>query len=344
LDGLDVAFCLLKEDSENSKTTYEILAAKTYYYTEEWVDRLKKSPSLPYQEYLRVEKDWTDFCSECIKELKEATGTTPNLIANHGHTVYHDPTLGISKQMGNGAQLAAQTQTSVVCDFRQTDVTLGGQGAPLVPFGDKYLLGLTNNSWLNLGGIANITLEKKGVVTGFDICPCNLYINRYTYELGLMYDSEGEIARFGTINQGLLAELNSIVKEMNPPYPSLSIETLEKTWEKVLNPYKNQLSPQDFIATLTEHAAYTIGRIVKLSDKDCLATGGGAHNTYLLERINHYSQTSEVLRADGILIDFKEALIFAYLGYRRFRGEINTLPEVTGARRASSSGALYLFQ
>jgi anhydro-N-acetylmuramic acid kinase len=261
-----------------------------------------------------------------------------DLVSSHGHTIFHQPQSGFTCQIGDGAAIAAECQKTVVCDFRSLDVALGGQGAPLVPIGDKLLF--SNYEYcLNLGGIANISFSKNDNHIAFDICPVNQVLNRLASEFGFEYDNGGQLAQKGKILPQLLKELNNL-----PYYQQSYPKSLGKEWvDSAIWPIISQYQGiENILCTFTEHAGIQIGDALNNPGR-ALVTGGGTHNDFLIERINHYAK-ADIIIPDKKIIDFKEALIFAFLGLLRFEKQINTLKTATGAKKNSSGGCIYFFE
>lgn len=335
LDGLDLAIAEFEGlPNEGSPIKWQILAAKTVKYSNEWTKRLAKSISLSGFDLMQLDSDYGRLLNETCLEFIKETGITPDLISSHGHTVFHEPQKGFSIQIGNGNQIAAITGIKTVFDFRSFDVALGGQGAPLVPIGDQYLFS-GYNSCLNLGGIANISFNKNGNRIGFDICPFNLLLNHFAKHLGFEYDESGKLAKQGYVNNNLLIQLDSI-EYYNLSYPkSLDKESLLSEYIVLIEKFK--VDPKDVLATLVEHYAIEIAK--HLNGKNCLITGGGAYNSFFIEALKAKSEI-KIHVPSKELIEFKEALIFAFMGYLRVNGVNNVLSSATGAKRDSCSGLI----
>jgi len=337
LDGLDVALCTFTK--QKGKWNYKILDAKTFSYNKAWKEKLQKAPLLPAEDLWKTHVDFGKFSAQSIKLFLKGKKHPVDLIASHGHTVFHQPKRGFTCQVGDGAAIAAHTGITTACDFRSTDVALGGQGAPLVPIGDELLFN-DYDACLNIGGIANISFTHKKQRLAFDICPANLVFNFYAQKAGMPYDKGGKLAAKGKADNALLKQLNAISF-----YKDLKSKSLGREWidEKVIALLESSpISLNDKLATALEHSAFQVARTLNhFKIKSVLITGGGAYNTYFIERIQHYTACRLIL-PDDKTIQFKEALIFAFLGVLRLRNEINCLKQVTGASKNSCSGALYL--
>lgn len=332
LDGLDMALC----EFENNE--FKIISAKTTPYTSHWKKALSEAKNTKAEQYFALNTMYGKFIAEEVKAFLKLTQVKPDAIASHGHTIFHQPSLGFSSQLGCGATIAANTGITTVCDFRSLDVAIGGQGAPLVPIGDKLLFG-KYQACLNIGGIANISYNKDGKRVAYDICVANMLLNYLAEWMGEAYDKGGEIARSGKINEPLLNQFNGLAYYKQTGAKSLGREWFEKNMQGMMD--SDNISTKDFLHTATEHVAQIIANdLNEHKFSNVFITGGGAFNTFLIEKIRSKT-SSELILPPAIIINFKEALIFAYLGHLRLNEEINTLSSVTGARRDSVAGAVY---
>jgi len=338
LDGVDIAFCLFEEHKGN--WYYEILAAKTYKYSISWQKALATAHLLDGESLIRLDRDYGTYLGKIVKKYISSTGIKPSLIASHGHTVFHNPDKGYTFQAGHGAYIASTSGIIVIDDFRSMDVALKGQGAPLVPIGDKLLFS-QYSSCLNLGGFANISFTAGGKMIAFDICPVNIVINHIAGEMGKEFDKNGNFAQKGVADNKLLKKLNSLAfYSLNPP-KSLSREWLEKEFLPVLQ-QRSDISTYDKLATVYAHIACQLSAILNAySLKNVMITGGGAFNKYLIKLLKEKTG-SEIIIPDKLTVKYKEALIFACLGLLRYEGKANTLASVTGARKNSTGGALHM--
>lgn len=336
LDGLDMALC--EFEAQANTFNYSILKAKTINYSQAWKEKLTNVKNTSAEQYFKLNAEYGKFIAENINEFLKGVGEIPNAIASHGHTVFHQPHFGFSTQIGCGATIAANTGIATVCDFRSLDVANGGQGAPLVPIGDKLLFG-NYEACLNIGGIANISFnDKNGNRIAYDICEANMLLNYLAEKTGQDYDKGGELARSGKVNADLLTKLNSQNYYSQTGAKSIGREWFEKTILPLIE--NTGLAIKDLIATATEHVAQIIAN--DLADKkNVLVTGGGAFNSFLVERIKAKTNC-EIIIPHAETINFKEALIFAFLGYLRLTEKTNTLSSVTGAKYDSVGGAVYL--
>jgi anhydro-N-acetylmuramic acid kinase len=338
LDGLDLALC--EFDQHPDGYSFKILAAKTCHYSPLWKKRLSEIKGALAEDYFKLHAVYGKFIADEAKQFIKALKIQPDLLASHGHTVFHQPSLGFSTQIGCGATIAAQTGITTVCDFRSLDVALHGQGAPLVPIGDKLLFG-KHTACLNIGGIANISFDDtQGKRVAYDICEANMLLNYLAEKEGKDFDKGGEMAKQGEVDEVLLHQLNRIEYYTQSGAKSIGREWFEENSLKFIS--KSKSSTVDLLATATEHIATIISRELNLKQvTNCLITGGGAFNTLLISKIRSKTPC-ELLLPDDEIINFKEALIFAFLGYLRVHTASNTLASVTGAKQDSIGGAVYL--
>ena len=258
-------------------------------------------------------------------------------VCSHGHTILHQPQNGITLQIGNLPEIAKLIGQTVVCDFRVQDVTLGGQGAPLVPIGDRILFS-DYDYCLNLGGFSNVSFEQNGSRIAFDISPVNTVLNFYANKLGLDYDNKGTISKSGKLNFDLLNELNALDYYKKPFPKSLGFEFVKESILPLMESY--DIPPEDKMRTFIEHITFQIAMALPSKKGRLLATGGGAYNDFLMERMQFHLPQIEIIIPDKKTIEFKEALIFALLGVLKIRNEINVLASVTGAKQNHSSGVI----
>ncbi len=350
LDGLDLVFVELQETG--GEWTYTIHASACYSYDQEWTDRLKNAINLSAYEYLLLHCSYGKYMGEQVNRFIEEFGLQHRvqLIASHGHTSFHAPSLGMTGQLGDGATIAATTGINVVCDLRMMDVALGGQGAPIVPMGEKLLW--TDYAYLlNIGGIANISANRKDGQIAFDICAANRVLNLLCNDLGMEYDAGGATAAAGNINTELLTALNNL-QYYQQPYPKSLANNFGT--DLVYPMIKNKsIAIPDALRTYTEHIAMQVGYAINtlhrekpLANSKLLITGGGAHNTFLVKRIATLisGYGVEAIVPDKQIVDFKEAIVMALLGVLRWREENTVLNSVTGAKRSSIGGAVWMGQ
>lgn len=339
LDGLDVAHCSFEKSGSN-QYSFRINNAKTYDYSDDLKNRLKEASKLNALEFSLINNELGKLFGDKCKEFIEENKLKVDLISSHGHTIFHQPENGITIQIGNGAVISSITSLPVASDFRSQDVALGGQGAPLVPIGDKLLFS-EYDACLNLGGIANISFDHQSKRVAYDICFFNIVFNFLSKHFDKEFDESGNIAASGNVVKELLDELNnwSYYKQAFPK--SLGIESFESEINPLINQYINKYTINDIMSTFSEHFANKIAEV--LNDyklKNVLITGGGTYNSHFLRVLKSKTGTTIVI-PDSKTINFKEALVFAFLGYLRYHEEINILSSVTGAKKDHCGGLLY---
>ena len=336
LDGIDLAYLAFTREEHWEAS---ILKAETIPYSQKWVEALKTSAELSRTDIAALDEKYTDYLAEIIQQFIQKNKIEKlDAVCSHGHTVLHQPEKGFTVQIGNLPKLATMLQQKVVCDFRVQDVELGGQGAPLVPIGDRLLFS-DYDYCLNLGGFANISTEIESKRIAYDICPVNTVLNEYASRLGFAFDRDGAIARNAEVNQDLLKELNSLSFYQQKPPKSLGIEWVNSVIFPILE--KSESTSEEIIATFTEHVAVQLSENIQhYSSQKVLVTGGGAFNTYLIELLQQKTKAQIILPQKN-LIEFKEALIFGFLGVLRLENEVNVLASVTGASKNHSSGKIF---
>jgi anhydro-N-acetylmuramic acid kinase len=333
LDGVDIAFCRFS----GNPIKFELIRGHTFPYPCGIKSQLADAENLSGSDLNTLNIELGQLYGNMIKNFINAFMIKKiDLVASHGHTIFHEPNKNITLQIGHPAYIAVNSGLTTVADFRSADVFLGGQGAPLVPIGDKNLFSEYKNR-LNLGGFANISFEKNNATIAFDICPANIPLNLLADEMGYSYDDEGLLAASGKTNPILLEELNDLDYYKQQPPKSLGREWFNQQFWPLIK--RSKSSNIDKLRTITEHIAQQCANSFKKGN--VLITGGGAHNTFLVNRIKDLSNNHIITPAKTI-IDYKEALIFAYLGYLRINQKNNTLSSVTGAKKSHSSGAVYL--
>lgn len=341
LDGLDVCQCTFKR--ENGKWSFTLDCACGYQYPEEMKYKLGiGAQNMSALDYVAFHTEYGFFLGEKVRDFIEEYHLNPDIISSHGHTIFHMPEKKIMCQIGDGAAIAAVARVPVVSDFRRLDIMLGGQGAPLVPIGDRMLFG-KYDFCLNIGGFSNISFEKNGKRIAFDISPVNYVINHYCRQIGLEFDRDGEIARRGVIHQPLLDALNDMdfYKQEGPK--SLGREWVETYVYPLLENYGLPL--ENVLRTFYEHAAMQVAHVIENNVPrtifpTLLITGGGAFNKFLVERIKALSG-AEIVIPDKSIIEYKEALIFAFLGALYMADEPSCLSSVTGADIDNIGGHLF---
>jgi anhydro-N-acetylmuramic acid kinase len=342
LDGLDVAACTFKEN--RGKWEYTIDKAITLKYTAAWIDKLSNAHKLPGEDLISLDIEFGKYLGSVCSKFITLHKLSIDFIASHGHTIFHQPAKGFTYQIGNGTAIHAITNLPVVHDFRTLDVALGGEGAPLVPAGDKFLFG-DYDVCLNLGGIANLSMDIRNARNAFDVCFCNMGLNYLAAKAGKEIDENGRMANEGETNEQLFNKLHRIYSSMREKRPSLGREIFEKQIQPLLD--LGNIPLEDRLRTFTESIAYEVVQSVLPSRKhpSILCTGGGTFNSFLISRLLHHcGDEAALIVPEENIIKFKEALVFAFLGVLRVREETNCLKSVTHASRDSSAGSIIGFE
>lgn len=338
-DGLDIVFAVFKYDKEWS---FELVCGETIPFPEHLGDALSQCHLFNGEDLAHLDIHFGHWMGLQVAEFCRRNQATPLAIASHGHTVFHQPEKHLTSQIGNGWALYVASQLPVINDFRSLDVQLGGQGAPLVPVGDKLLFAEFDYC-LNLGGIANISLEVENQRVAFDICPFNLLFNHFAKKTGVPFDDKGNLARSGSVLPHLLNALSNASYYALTGARSLGREDIEKSFLPLTE--LPDTNPIDILATLSEHTAMMIARSINQTsskNKLLLVTGGGAFNRFFLEKLAiKLGKDTTLSVPEEDLIAYKEALVFAFLGVLRMRREINCLASVSGASKDSCGGTLY---
>ncbi len=354
MDGLDIAFVEL--DDSGGTWQYEVRAASCAPYSDVWLNKLRQAPALGAYAYLQLHAEYGRYLGHQVNNFIDEFHLHHQIqiVASHGHTVFHAPDEGFTAQLGDGAAIAAATGINVVSDLRSMDVALGGQGAPIVPVGEM-LLWKGFDYYVNFGGIANISAKQGDTFTAFDVCPANSVLNMLAQLKGLLYDGNGSIAQSGTVNQPLLDALNAL-PYYTAPYPK-SLANTFGTGEVYPLVQSYALTVQDALCTYVEHIAQQVAAAIGLATqgtdhqlaagaKKMLVTGGGAFNGYLMGRLAKYLDplgiSVEIPAAETV--QYKEAIVMALLGVLRWREENTVLASVTGASRSSIGGAVWIGQ
>lgn len=335
VDGLDV--CCATFTYKDGKWSFHIDCARGYDYPAHLKAKLGREVQImSAYEFVAFHSEYGRFLGERVNDFMKEFGVKPDIIASHGSTVFHEPQKKIMYQIGDGAAIAAVTGIPTVSDFRRLDIMLGGQGAPLVPIGDNLLFG-EYDYCLNIGGFSNISWREGDKRIAFDISPVNYVINRFTRQIGLEMDRDGLIAAKGTVCQQLLDKLNSLDYYSKTWPKSLGREWVEANVFPLLD--ASGLSLEDLLRTYYEHCAHQLARVT-VPGRSLLVTGGGAYNKFLISRMEELSGCRIVVPEPAI-IEFKEALIFAFLGVLYMFDQPSCLQSVTGASRDNIGGMLF---
>jgi len=342
LDGLDLCYCHITKKKD--QWSFEIKETKSISYSEDMQSELKDAIYLKADELLQFHNTYGTWLGQQAKRFVSNKKLEVDFIASHGHTTHHQPENELTFQIGSGQHLANESRCKVICDFRTNDVALGGQGAPLVPIGDQLFFG-EYDFCLNLGGISNISLEQKGKRIAYDIGLANMILNYITRKIDLAFDKGGELARSGSINQNMLDRLNGLKYYLLPHPKSIGYEWFVEEVVPIVDITDD--STENLLHTSIHHICAKIAQQVKLNssknDNVLFVTGGGALNHFLIEMLREkLGERVKVIVPEKELIEFKEAVVFSLMGALRMEQEINVLKSVTGAKRDSSSGVVYL--
>jgi anhydro-N-acetylmuramic acid kinase len=342
LDGLDLAYCHIRNDK--GIWEFDIKETKSVRYSNEMLTTLKDAISLTAEKLIELHNTYGTWLGEQASIFINNNNLEVDYIASHGHTTHHRPEMGLTFQVGSGQHLANVSGHKVICDFRTNDLALGGQGAPLVPIGDQTFFS-EYEYCLNLGGISNISFEANGERIAYDIGLANMILNYITRKVGLEYDEDGKQAKSGHVNSTMLNRLNNL-KYYSLPHP----KSIGYEWflaEVVPIVEETEDSIENLLHTSIQHICDKIAQQIELNFKNknqrLLVTGGGAFNSFLIETLHQkLGKTTKVIVPEKTIIEFKEALVFALMGVLRVECQTNVLSSVTGAKKDSSSGVIYV--
>jgi len=333
LDGLDLCHVIFNLDNLSD---FKIANSTTISYPKKILEKLHNIVEKIIDQIHKIDIDYGTFIGEAINDFISSFNLNDiDLISSHGHTVFHQPDIGKTLQIGNGMIISKITGIKTVNNFREQDVKLGGQGAPLVPIGDKLLF-KKYKYCLNLGGFVNISIKKSNKIFAYDICPLNTVLNFYSKKIGHEYDYNGNFSNTGMINNNLFNELNELSFYFEKHPKSLGIEFVLELIFPIIDKYK--LSEIDVLATYIKHAAFQISKNISDNEK-VLISGGGSFNNTLIKTLKNYG--INISMPNKLIINYKESLIFALLGYLRLNNKTNCLKSVTGAVRDHSSGDIH---
>jgi anhydro-N-acetylmuramic acid kinase len=339
-DGLDIAYVSFTNNT--GVYSFELQQAETISYPLEILNSLNEIETLTARKIFHLDKIIGAFYASAVNNFMQKFNINPKdieAIASHGQTIFHQPNLGFTTQIGCGSTLAYHTGIKVINDFRTKDILAGGQGAPLVPLGDELLFLDCAEAFLNIGGFTNISYKNKDQNIAFDICPGNIPINLYANKYDMEFDEGGEISRSGELNQNLLNLLNKLEFYSIYGAKSLGTEWLNAEFLPLLDDYSVASS---VMRTVVEHEAFQIAKVLNEAGiKSVYITGGGAKNHFLIERIAS-QYTGEIRIPKEEIIDFKEAIIFGFLGFRYLENNATNCPNATGANREVVSGVLHI--
>jgi anhydro-N-acetylmuramic acid kinase len=342
LDGVDL--CYAEFYYLNGKWTYRNCIVETVNYTGFWKTKLSGLGYARADEFYQTHVNYGHYLGEMVNSFKQKHKLELDLISSHGHTIFHQPQNRFTAQIGDGAAIFAKTGIKTVTDFRSVDIALGGQGAPLVPVGERDLFD-DYGMFLNLGGIANISIfNGENIIKAFDISACNMPLNILCEKyFDTSFDKEGSLSRKGKLNLKLLDELNAIPYFEGQSAKSLGREFILAVYLPIIESYS--IPPEDKLSTVCHHISDQIAIIINknesaLRSQNMMVTGGGAYNSFLMELIKQKSKI-EIIVPPSLIVEFKEALIFSYLGILRILNQNNALASVTNANADSSGGAIW---
>lgn len=348
LDAIDFAACDF-EIGENDTYSFKLLATEAVPIESLWKERLIKLPHQSAEVYAKTHVYFGHYLGKQIAAFIKKHNLNPSFVAVHGQTIFHQPEANFTAQIGDGETMVTYIDCPIVCNFRNKDIALGGQGAPLVPIGEKYLFP-GKKFFLNLGGFANMTYNKGGDAKpiAFDVCACNIVLNEWAnkYDARVQYDVDGRIAKSGRFYEAFFSDLNGLSYFRQPPPKSLGWEWVAENVNPLFHKYNLELP--DYMNSFTEHVVFQIARAatkLQAQGETLVVTGGGRHNRFLMDRLFYALNKLNIkidMTVSDQMIDFKEAIIFAFLGVRTLLGETNTLASVTGAKKDAISGSIHL--
>jgi len=343
LDALDISYTTFLFNENANTWSYILVSSQSIEIPIKLKDSIKNFDKLPLSSLLVLDKNFGRFLAESVNDFIEKNTipkTEIDAIASHGQTLLHQPQNGFTYQIGCGETISTLTGIPTINDFRTKDVVLGGQGAPLVPIGDSELFG-ESDSFLNLGGFSNISFKIDQSVLAYDICPTNLILNKLANKIGFDYDKSGLEAEKGIISSSLLQELNQLEYYIQKAPKSLGTEWIIENIDPIFEKF-DSLSIKDQLRTFVEHIAIQIAtQLNNYNLKTVFCTGGGVFNDFLMTRINHFFN-GEIIIPSKEIIEFKESIIFGFLGALYLQGHTNILNSVTGSLRNSTGGVLHI--
>ncbi len=283
-----------------------------------------------------------------LLEQEQMEPSSIKAIGSHGQTLWHAPggDNPFSMQLGDANIIAAMTGIDVVSDFRSKDIALGGEGAPFAPVFHQFLFQEREKKVgvLNIGGMANLSVLGEEVI-GFDTGPGNVLMDLWVHKhQELRFDRDGNWAKTGKINKALLASFLSEKFFDRVPPKSTGRELFNILWLGKLLRGHRTVSSEDVQATLLALTVESIAREVrKYGIDELLVCGGGVHNAFLMERLMSELKGVSVAATDkmGVSSEQMEAMLFAWLAYKRVHNETVPLSSVTGASRDGVLGGLY---
>jgi anhydro-N-acetylmuramic acid kinase len=342
LDGLDMALCRFEEI--DAVVQWSITESRTVPFPPFIAEALRSAPLLSGWDLMHLDSRFGRFIGKETNAWMNSLSLKAELIASHGHTVFHEPSKGFTLQIGCGANIAFESGIDTITSFRSADIAAGGQGAPFAPIADKTLFP-GYQAYLNLGGIANISiLTPDATWKAWDIGPCNQALNHLAMKAGYAYDAEGKIAESGMVIMSVVDALVSMFPYNDGQPKGLSNAEVQSSWIKYLDASDESIN--NLLASVTEAIAILIHEHLQLLygvASNVLVTGGGAHNTHLINRLNALSASDHFTfhLPSSVVINYKECLLMAWLGYLTTHGRSYGIDAVSGAGRDTIGGALY---
>lgn len=336
MDGLDLALVAFSDEEKK----WDLQKSDTVALPDSLKSSLKEIMTFTAIDIARTESHFSNFVAHSITEFL-GPSEHADLIGIHGHTLLHLPEIQTSWQLLNGGMIAEKTNCPVVCDFRNQDLSLNGQGTPMAVIADRDLYP-GYDYYINLGGIANMSYQDNGQWVAFDLCPCNQILNHYSQLLGKPYDEHGDMARNGTLNRALLEALLKDPFILGPPPKSIDNTWVKDVVRKDID--LHNLSIPDVLHTVVAYISEVISNHINKEKAQVLLSGGGTYNTFLIDKLCSTSQMKKIEFhiPDNETIDYKEAILIAYCAQLRYKGQTNFLSVATGASKDSIGGALYL--
>ncbi len=355
LDGLDMAICRFnyQEVPQYDLLSWEILAATTHPFPKPWQARLRIAPQLPGVELWRLHSDLGHWIGKEAATFLRRSGLAVELVGSHGHTIFHDPAQGFTTQIGDGINIAFHTGLPVVDQLRNADIAAGGQGAPIAPIADKWML-KDFCAFLNLGGIANVSLKNEaGQPLAGDVSGANQILDLLANSLGKAYDAGGALAQTGSYLPELAARLKALPFHQLPCPKSLDNGWVRDELWPIVRDFEGTVVDKlhtfcRFLAEEIHEVLLQMAQAQRLAAQPIkvLVSGGGTHNHFMMQCLREYSQSAiyplGFEAAAPQLADFKEAAMVALAALHRLLGQPNALAAATGASHNTINGALYL--
>jgi len=339
LDGLDIALIFFSDDFYESNE-WRLVQSATIPYSPEWVERLKSA--VYNKEVDEIHNNFGTYLGTLVNEFLLNTKIHPELIALHGHTLYHRPEDHISLQLGAAQALADRTNFPAMDNFRIQDILLGGQGAPLAPTVEHWLFS-KHKIFLNIGGIVNISSHLSGNIVGFDIGPGNQLLNTLSQEVGMAYDEGGQLGKKGIVIKAVLnqAKENEFYRKAYP-------KSLSNQWvqQEVIPIFQNREYPiEDRMATAIELIGWSLEIALdqmNITHQKIIVTGGGAFNTTLIDHLQRFSLNSnnQLIVASEEIVNYKEAILMGLMGFLNITGSNNIFGISTGSKINHCAGNL----